>query len=419
MLQIKFLLLSGLLLAATCVASSAPIPTAAPAPHEVEQAFKEREIEKRAATCTFSGSLGYSLASVSKASCSTIILDALTVPAGKTLDMTDLPDSTVVIFQGETSFAYSEWVGPLFAVSGTNIKVSGEASGGSILNGNGASYWDGGGGSSGVTKPKFFQAHDLTDSLIETLTILNPPVQVFSINGASNLELAYITIDGSAGDSLGKNTDGFDIGSSDTVTIGKSFQTNYNYIFVHQLKSILTKPCISENATVYNQDDCVAINSGTNIIFKNGYCSGGHGLSIGSVGGRTDNTVDGVSFLTSTVTKSVNGIRIKAIEGDTGTITNVEYDDITLSSISKYGILIEQNYDGGDLDGGTASSGVPITDLTIKNIIGTGAVSSSGYDVVITCGSSGCSSWTWSSVAVTGGKKYGSCTNVPSVAACS
>ncbi|RDW59126.1 putative endopolygalacturonase [Coleophoma crateriformis] len=393
MLQTTAQALAALLLAATCVASPAPIPTAAPSPVEVEQAFEERGIEKRAATCTFSGSLGYSSASKSKASCSTIILDALTVPAGKTLDMTGLPDNTVVIFEGETSFAYSEWEGPLFAVSGTNVKVAGTSSTGSILNGNGASYWDGGGGSSGVTKPKFFQAHDLTDSLIESLTILNPPVQVFSINGASNLELAYITIDASAGDSLGKNTDGFDIGSSDTVTI--------------------------EYATVYNQDDCVAINSGTNIIFRNGYCSGGHGLSIGSVGGRSDNTVDGVSFLTSTVTDSVNGIRIKAIEGDTGTIKSVEYDAITLSSISKYGILIEQNYDGGDLDGGTASSGVPITDLTIKNIVGAGAVSSSGYDVVITCGSSGCSSWTWSSVDVTGGKKYGSCTNVPSVAACS
>lgn len=132
-----------------------------------------------------------------------------------------------------------------------------------------------------MTKPKFFQAHDLTDSLIETITILNPPVQVFSINGVSNLELAYITIDASAGDSLGKNTDGFDIGASDTVLI--------------------------EYATVYNQDDCVAINSGTNIIFRNGYCSGGHGLSIGSVGGRDDNTVDTVSFTTSTVVDSVNG----------------------------------------------------------------------------------------------------------------
>lgn len=99
------------------------------------------------------------------------------------------------------------------------------------------SYWDGEGGSGGKTKPKFFQAHDLTDSLIEQLTILNPPVQVFSINGVSNLELAYITVDASAGDSLGKNTDAFDIGASDTVLI--------------------------EYATVYNQDDCVAINSGT------------------------------------------------------------------------------------------------------------------------------------------------------------
>lgn len=133
--------------------------------------------------------------------------------------MTDLPDNTVVIFEGETSFAYSEWEGPLFAVSGTGITVAGKSG---VLNGNGASYWDGGGGSSGVTKPKFFQAHDLTNSLIEQLTILNPPVQVFSINGASNLELAYITIDASAGDTLGKNTDGFDIGSSDLVTIGKT-----------------------------------------------------------------------------------------------------------------------------------------------------------------------------------------------------
>ncbi|KAJ4420311.1 hypothetical protein N0V82_004410 [Gnomoniopsis sp. IMI 355080] len=393
MLSLTALSLAFLAKAVLAIPGAAPAPTAAPSPAEVAQAIEERAIERRAATCTFSGSLGYSSASVSKSSCSTIILSALTVPAGKTLDMTGLPEDTTVIFEGETSFAYSEWEGPLFAVSGTNVKVAGLSSGTSILNGNGASYWDGEGGSGGVTKPKFFQAHDLTDSLIETLTILNPPVQAFSINGASNLELAYITVDASDGDSLGKNTDAFDIGSSDTVLI--------------------------EYATVYNQDDCVAINSGTNIIFKNGYCSGGHGLSIGSVGGRDDNTVDGVQFLTSTVINSVNGIRIKTIEDDTGTVNNVEYDDITLESISKYGILIEQNYDGGDLDGGTASNGVEITDLTIKNISGSGAVSSSGYDVVITCGSGSCSDWTWSNVVVTGGKTYGSCTNVPSVTECS
>lgn len=116
----------------------APAPTPAPSPLEVAEAIEERAIEARAATCKFTGSLGYSSASKSKSSCSTIILDSLTVPAGVTLDMTDLPDNTVVIFEGETTFGYEEWEGPLFAVSGTNIKVAGESSSSSILNGNGA-----------------------------------------------------------------------------------------------------------------------------------------------------------------------------------------------------------------------------------------------------------------------------------------
>lgn len=51
--------------------------------------------------------------------------------------MTGLPDDTVVIFEGETTFEYEEWEGPLFAVSSTNIKVAGESSGTSVLNGNG------------------------------------------------------------------------------------------------------------------------------------------------------------------------------------------------------------------------------------------------------------------------------------------
>jgi polygalacturonase len=64
-------------------------------------------------------------------------------------------------------------------------------------------------------------------------------VQTFSIDGANGLTLDHITIDNSAGDtdSLGHNTDAFDIGDSTGVTIS----------------------C----ANVKNQDDCLAINSGT------------------------------------------------------------------------------------------------------------------------------------------------------------
>ncbi|KAF3761791.1 family 28 glycoside hydrolase [Cryphonectria parasitica EP155] len=342
----------------------------------------ERALEERAATCKFTGTAGYSSASKSKASCSTIILDGLTVPAGETLDMTDLTSGTVVIFEGTTKWDFEEWDGPLFAVSGTNIKVAGES--GAVLDGQGALWWDGE-GDDGIAKPKFFQAHDLTSSTIENIYILNPPHQVFSIDNADTLTLADITIDGTDGDAddLAANTDCFDIGSSTGVTI--------------------------TGATCYNQDDCVAVNSGTNIIFTGGLCSGGHGLSIGSVGGRDDNTVEDVYFESSTVENSQNGVRIKTISGDTGTVKGIYYKDITLKDITKYGIYVTQAYDGDD-----ATTGVPITSFELDGV--TGTVEDDAYSVWIDCGStSSCSSWTWESVDVTGGKGT-DCTNEPSAA---
>lgn len=184
-----------------------------------------------------------------------------------------------VIFEGKTSFEYAEWDGPLLQIEGDSITIEGAS--GAYLDGNGADYWDGEGGSGGVTKPKFFYAHSLTDSTITNLYIQNTPVQAVSINGASGLTITDMTINNEAGNSLGKNTDGFDIGDSTNVVI--------------------------TGAEVYNQDDCVAINSGTSITVENSVCSGGHGLSIGSVGGRTDNTVSTIVFSNNEVKSSVNG----------------------------------------------------------------------------------------------------------------
>lgn len=80
------------------------------------------------------------------------------------------------------------------------------------------------------SKPKFFAAHKITNGLIEQLTIVNPPVQVFSINGCTNTQFAYITIDAKAGDSLGKNTDAFDIGDSDGITISTFDLSNFRKV---------------------------------------------------------------------------------------------------------------------------------------------------------------------------------------------
>lgn len=259
-----------------------------------------------------------------------------------------------------------------------------------MIDGDGAKWWDGQGSNGGKIKPKFFKAGNLKSSIIQGLNIKNTPVQSFSISGCTGLILDKITIDNSAGDSAGgHNTDAFDVGTSTGIVIS--------------------------NAVVHNQDDCIAINSGSNITFTGGLCTGGHGLSIGSVGGRDNNNVSDVKIQNSRVIDSQNGIRIKTVYGATGSVKDVRYSDISLSGITKYGIVIEQDYENGSPTG-TPTTGVPITDLTISGVVGT--VVSSATDVYILCGNNSCSDWTWKDVKVTGGKKSTKCSNLPSGASC-
>lgn len=57
----------------------------------------------------------------------------------------------------------------------------------------------------------------------------------------------------SGGKAAGHNTDGFDCSTTNLVI---------------------------EDSTIMNQDDCLAINKGSNIVFQRNTCSGGHGISI-------------------------------------------------------------------------------------------------------------------------------------------
>lgn len=348
-------------------------------------AVPSKTLSERASSCTFTS---VESLSVGKESCTDIVLDGITVPAGQTLDLTGLGEGTSVTFQGTTTFGYEEWEGPLISVSGTNIAIKGATD--HVIDGDGAKWWDGKGSNGGKTKPKFFAAHNINSSTITGLNIKNTPVHGFSINGAYDLTLDHITIDNSDGDSGGgHNTDAFDVGSSDGVKI--------------------------IGANVKNQDDCLAVNSGSNIEFSDGSCSGGHGLSIGSVGGRSNNDVHNVIISGSSISDSQNGVRIKTVYDATGSVSNITYSDIKLSNITKYGIVIEQDYENGSPTG-TPTTGVPITDVTLKNV--TGTVAEDATAIYILCGSGSCSGWTWSDVSVTGGEKSSTCSNIPSGASC-
>jgi polygalacturonase len=71
---------------------------------------------------------------------------------------------------------------------------------------------------------------------------------------------------------------------------------------------------------VTNQDDCVAVTSGNNVTVTGFCCDGGHGLSIGSVGGKSNNNVTNIVFQDSIVVNSQNGARIKSNADTTGYI---------------------------------------------------------------------------------------------------
>lgn len=80
--------LTGMIVGAGALVAAAPAPAPTAAPR-----LEDAKINKRGDSCTFTDAAA---ASESKASCATIILSDITVPAGETLDMTDLADNTYV-----------------------------------------------------------------------------------------------------------------------------------------------------------------------------------------------------------------------------------------------------------------------------------------------------------------------------------
>ncbi|KDN61461.1 putative glycosyl hydrolase family 28 [Colletotrichum sublineola] len=321
--------------------------------------------------------------------CTNITLLNIAAPENSPIDLQNLQRGATVTFAGTTTFAttINKAFDPII-ISGTDITVTGAP--GHVIEGNGAAYWDGLGSNGGGEKPNHFVVVKQTiNARITNLNIKNWPVHCFSMTGNQGLTVSGIVLDNSDGDApnaksgglaAAHNTDGFGISSSDGVLL--------------------------ENLTVHNQDDCVAVTSGTGIAINNVYCYGGHGLSIGSIGGKSNNTVDGVTFANSHIVKSSNGCRIKSNSDTTGVINNVVYKNITLTDIDTYGIDVQQDYlNGGPT--GEPTNGVKISGIKFIDVIGT--ATSNAYNYYILCGDGSCSDITFQNTNVTGGGKVGRC----------
>ncbi|KAJ8918260.1 hypothetical protein NQ315_014130 [Exocentrus adspersus] len=314
--------------------------------------------------------------------CNEIILNGITIPAGVTLNL-DLNKGTKLTFQGKITWEFHEWNGPLLIISGSDLEIVGAS--GHELNANGVLWWDGKGEHGGKVKPVFFSLREVKNSVMRNINVKNTPYHAIWIEDSDGLAVQDVTVDNKDGDTKGgHNTDGFNVWRSNDISL--------------------------EGITVSNQDDCIAIKSGTNILVTDADCSGGHGLSIGSVGGRDYNIVENVTVLNSKIVDSDNGVRIKTVYGATGAVTNVTYKNIQLESIHKFGIIIEGDYNidtGGTT--GVATDGVPIKHFILENV--TGTVSNSGVNIYILVKNA--SDWEWSRVEVTGGGKTKKCEGIP------
>ncbi|KAG6616081.1 putative polygalacturonase [Phytophthora cinnamomi] len=314
-------------------------------------------------------------------SCSTITVGPLTVPAGVTLDLSRAKDGATITFIGTTTFGTMQWSGPLVSVSGNSLTVKGSGT----LDGQGDWYWKLG---ESITRPVFFKLQSAISSDLSGFTVKNSPFRTFSIVTCQQTTLSGLTLDSSSGNGRAQNTDGFDLSKNDHVTITGN--------------------------KIYNQDDCLAMQSSTNTIFSNNLCSGSHGISVGSIGGEAvdpSTTVRGLTVQDNTIVNSDNGLRIKALIGTKGLVTDVKYINNQLQNVQN-AIAIHSDYSRSTgAYTGTPTSQVTISDITVDGLQGS---ADQIYDILVN--PSAVSGWTFKGITVTGAK--GTCKGQPSGITC-
>jgi len=308
--------------------------------------------------------------------CTSVILNGFTVPAGKGLTLS-LLDGTTVDMKGDISFGTKSWAGPLFVVTGKSITFNGN---GHKFDGGGPFYWDGLGGN-GVLKPSPMM-HIKMSGDFSDVGVINSPAAAYAVYNPAPLVMSNLNIDNSQGDepnskskgkAAGHNTDGFYTGKND-LTI--------------------------QDSVIHNQDDCLAIKRGSNIVFRRNKCINGHGISIGSI--VSDATVSGVEITDNTITNSDQALRIKTQSSATGgTVSDITYSGNTATGIRRFGVIIDQSYPSTLK---TPGNGVTISGVSFVSPTNTLEVNSGAKRVAVNCGKGSCKgTWDWSYLKVSGG----------------
>ncbi|CAL1694788.1 unnamed protein product [Somion occarium] len=213
------------------------------------------------------------------------------------------------------------------------------------VDGHGQAWWD---ANQQVNRPHGWAFSKISNGVIRDMKLWKPIAWNFATSGSSNVHAFNNKIIAvSNTDSFPFNTDGFSAGGTDLL-----FEGNH----------------------IENGDDCLTVGNGAkNIIFRNSYCEGGHGLSIGSLGnGGQVADVQNVLIENVFMKNTLYGARFKSWTGGNGLARNITWKDIAFQNVP-FPIYITQNYwdqGVGPRPNTTGTNNTHIQDFLFQNFVG-------------------------------------------------
>jgi len=279
--------------------------------------------------------------SAASAACTSAGGGQVLVPAGKYLtNPFTITGATIDLHidQGATILAYpnpSNWPSnPSSLIAITNAN-GGSISGPGTIDGQGAQWWL----NPNAQRPDLITIKGSNNFLIDGPTFQNSPMFHIVPSNCNNMEIKGISILAPPSPTS-HNTDGID-------------PSYVNGLHIH-------------DSYINNGDDNVAIKEGTqNVLVENCVFGYGHGASIGSVIGGTNQNI---TFRNISFTNTSAGVRIKTQPGCTGSVKGIVFENLVMKNVDDL-IVIDMFYSPGC---GSGHTGIDIDGVIIKDISGSG-----------------------------------------------
>ncbi|KAF2136825.1 glycoside hydrolase family 28 protein [Aplosporella prunicola CBS 121167] len=268
--------------------------------------------------------------------------------------------------------------------------------GSGVIDGNGQAAWDLFAKDKDFARPTLVYISGSNDITLTNIAHKDAPnVFISARDDSKNVHFSDLSLSAkSTSDNEPKNTDGFDIGAASYVTVS--------------------------NVTVVNDDDCIAFKPGADFVTVTDVtCTGSHGISVGSLGKGSPDTVTNVYAGHITMIDSTKAAGIKTYPTDNGhqtsTVSNVTFEDFTVKNCD-YAFQIQSCYGEDDEYCESSPGDAKLSGVVVKGFTGTTSDKEDPVTANLNCGEEGTCGVSFSGweVKAPSGKNEVLCANTPS-----